>query len=96
MAAPPYEVGDLVHSRIDIFNDGGVPDVPEGSIVAAAGTRGVIVRAATGQGRRSRLIYLVRFEGSDLVLGPTVSCLEEELTQDPSDCHGGSSDEGPP
>jgi nitrogen fixation protein NifZ len=77
-----FEVGDLVYSRIDIHNDGGIPDVEEGGLLAAAGTRGVVVRSGSAQSRPDVRIYLVRFEGPDQILGPPVGCLDEELTQD--------------
>ncbi len=79
-----YEVGDLVFSRTDILNDGGVPDVPESGLLARAGARGVVVRAGSAEARPELRIYLVRFEGTDQVLGPPIGCLEEELTQDES------------
>lgn len=90
MPAPRYRVGDLVFSRSDVYNDGGVPDAEEGALLAAAGTRGVVVRAPTARGRAKAGVYLVRFEGPDQMLGPPVGCLEEEITQDPSQCRGGS------
>jgi nitrogen fixation protein NifZ len=77
-----YEIGDLVYSRIDIHNDGGVPDAEPHALLAGAGTRGVVVRAGSAEARPDVRIYLVRFEGPDQVLGPPVGCLDEELTQD--------------
>jgi nitrogen fixation protein NifZ len=84
MSIRGYEVGDLVYSCVDIHNDGGVPDVEEQGLLAAAGTRGVVVRTGSAEARPERRIYLVRFEGADKVLGPPVGCLDEELTQDES------------
>jgi nitrogen fixation protein NifZ len=88
MAARHYDVGDLVYSRTDIYNDGGVPDAEDGALLAKAGTRGIVVRSARRQAERKPRIYIVRFEGLDQVLGPPVGCLDEELTHDPSE--GGS------
>jgi nitrogen fixation protein NifZ len=85
MASRHYEVGDLVYSRTDIYNDGGVPDVEEGALLAHAGTRGIVVRAARRPPNKPR-IYVVRFEGPDQVLGPPVGCLDEELTDDATRC----------
>jgi nitrogen fixation protein NifZ len=82
MSARGYEIGDLVYSRIDIHNDGGVPDVDPSALLAGAGTRGVVVRAGAAQSHPEVRIYLVRFEGPDQVLGPPVGCLDDELTQD--------------
>jgi nitrogen fixation protein NifZ len=89
MAARRYEVGDLVFSRADIYNDGGVPDVEEGALLAAAGTRGLVVRAPGARVGAGAKVYLVRFEGPDQMLGPPVGCLDEELTNDASKGHAG-------
>jgi nitrogen fixation protein NifZ len=96
MVAPRYSVGDLVFSRADIYNDGGVPDAEGGALLARAGTRGIIVRAGGLQRKNQVRVYFVRFEAHDKTLGPTVGCLEEELTQDPAECrHGPSEDRMP-
>ena len=79
-----YEVGDMVFSRTDIHNDGSVPDVEERALLAAARTRGVVVRAGSVEHRPEVRVYLVRFEGADKVLGPPVGCFDSELTQDES------------
>lgn len=89
MGTRGYEIGDLVFSKIDIYNDGGVPDVEEQGLLAAAGTRGVVVKTGSVQARLDIRIYLVRFEGPHQMLGPPVGCLDEELTQDEG---GGSAD----
>ena len=83
-----YEVGDLVFSRSEIHNDGGIPDVGDDALLAAPGTRGVVVRTGSVQSRPETRLYLVRFEGVDKVLGPPVGCFEEELTQDESAFQG--------
>jgi nitrogen fixation protein NifZ len=94
MAARQYQVGDLVYSRTDIYNDGGVPDAEDGALLAGAGTRGIVVRTARPQPCSKPRIYIVRFEGSNEVLGPAVGCLDEELTQDPSECRSEASGDG--
>ena len=88
MPARRYDVGELVFSRTDIYNDGGAPDAEEGALLAAAGTRGVVVRAARARNRAKTRVYFVRFEGPDQMLGPPVGCLDEEITQDPAECRG--------
>jgi len=60
-----------------------VPDAEEGALLAAAGTRGVVVRAPSSEARAAARVYFVRFEGPDQILGPTVGCLDEEITQNP-------------
>ncbi|MBK1719671.1 nitrogen fixation protein NifZ [Thiocystis violacea] len=72
--------GDLVHAAIDLFNDGGIPDIPENALIAAKGTRGVIVKIGHLEEDPERELYLVRFEGEGLVLGPPTGCWAEELS----------------
>lgn len=78
-----YQPGELVFCTADIYNDGGIPDLPAAALLAQTGTRGVIVKAGHIEETPSIEIYLVRFEGADAVLGPPVGCLGEELTQTP-------------
>lgn len=74
--------GDLVYALIDIHNDGGIPDLPEQALIASAGTRGVIVNIGHLEENPDRELFLVRFEGADLVLGPPTGCWAEELGRD--------------
>jgi nitrogen fixation protein NifZ len=76
--------GDLVYAAADIRNDGGIPDVPEDALIAAAGTRGVIVNIGHLEEDPERELYLVRFEGEGAALGPPTGCWPEELMA-PSD-----------
>jgi nitrogen fixation protein NifZ len=94
MGGRGYGVGDLVFASVDIHNDGGVPDVEERGLLAAAGTRGVVVKTGSAQARPELRVYLVRFEGPDQVLGPPVGCLDEELTQDEKACRSDAHGEG--
>ncbi len=73
------ERGDVVYAAAPILNDGGLPGLDVGALVAEAGTRGVIVNIGHLEDDPSRLIYLVRFEGEGLVLGPPTGCWPEEL-----------------
>lgn len=77
-----YKTGEMVYCVEDIFNDGGIPDIEEGALLAAAGTRGVVVKAGHVQEAPDVEIYLVRFEGEGEILGAPVGCLVEELTQE--------------
>ncbi len=78
-----YEIGDMVFAAEDILNDGGMPGVDEEEgLIAAAGSRGVVVHFGVAELDESKEIYLVRFEtGPDGLLGNPVGCLPEELTQ---------------
>lgn len=79
-----YEVGDMVFAVEDILNDGGMPGVDEAEgLIAAAGTRGVVVHFGVAEMDETQEIYLVQFEnGPDGSLGHPVGCLPEELTQE--------------
>ena len=79
-----YEIGDMVFAAEDILNDGGMPGIEEEEgLIAAAGSRGVVVHCGYVEADEEQAIYLVRFEGGpDGILGDPVGCLPEELTQD--------------
>lgn len=83
MSRTQYEVGDMVFASEDILNDGGMPGMDEEEgVIAAAGTRGVVVHYGVAELDESKEIYLVQFEtGPDGALGLPVGCLPEELTQ---------------
>jgi nitrogen fixation protein NifZ len=84
MALVQYEIGDLVYAATDILNDGGMPGVEEEEgLIAAAGSRGVVVQFGHVEADPDQEIYLVRFEnGPDGTLGDPVGVLPEELTQE--------------
>ena len=71
--------GDAVYAATAIHNDGGIPDLEPGALVADAGPRGVLVNVGHLEEDPGRAIYLVRFEGEGLVLGPPTGCWAEEL-----------------
>jgi nitrogen fixation protein NifZ len=81
MDGASFGLGEIVFATEDLYNDGSLPDLAEGALLAAAGTRGVVVKAGHLDGTQTE-IFAVRFEGADDVLGPPVGCLVEELTQD--------------
>lgn len=72
--------GDLVYAASHIYNDGGIPGVPDQALLAAPGTRGVIVETGHLEEVPERMIYLVRFENEALELGPPTGCWPEELS----------------
>lgn len=83
--------GDLVYATTDIFNDGGIPDLAADALIARAGTRGVVVNVGHLEEDPERELFLVRFEGDDLVLGPPTGCWAEELAGSaPSETASGS------
>ncbi|NCC40822.1 MAG: nitrogen fixation protein NifZ [Gammaproteobacteria bacterium] len=72
--------GDLVYATTEIRNDGGIPDLPVDALVAAPGTRGMLVNIGYLEEDPGRALYLVRFEEPDLFLGPPTGCWGEELS----------------
>lgn len=86
---PTYDYfrGDMVFAATDLFNDEAVdgsvlPEAAPGALLAAAGTRGMIVNVGHPEAAPEHVIYLVSFEtGPDRELGLPFGCLPEELTQ---------------
>ena len=72
--------GDMVYAASHIFNDGGIPEIPDDALLAKPGTRGVIVETGHLEEAPERTIYLVRFEDAELNLGPPTGCWPEELS----------------
>ncbi|MBW9267092.1 MAG: nitrogen fixation protein NifZ [Candidatus Thiodiazotropha sp. (ex. Lucinisca nassula)] len=79
MKLEDLQPGDVVFAASHIFNDGGIPNVPEDELLAEPGTRGVIVETGHLEEAPERLVYLVRFEDRELNLGPPTGCWPEEL-----------------
>lgn len=85
-----YGMGDLVYAAVDLFNEpmeetgeSGIPGVEAGALLAAAGTRGVVVNVGHAEAQPETEIYLVRFEtGPDGNLGQPIGCLPEELSHE--------------
>ena len=86
-----YFRGDMVFAAHDLFNDEAtedgsspMPEAAPGALLAAAGTRGMIVNVGHPQAAPEQIIYLVSFEtGPDNELGLPFGCLPDELTQVP-------------
>lgn len=74
------EKGDAVYADSHIYNDGGIPGLPDGALIAAPGTRGVIIETGHIEEAPERTIFLVRFEDAELNLGPPTGCWPEELS----------------
>lgn len=81
-ASIQYDIGEMVFAAEAMFNDGYIPELPEDALLAAPGTKGVVVMYGYAEANPEQEIYLVRFEGDDGILGPPVGCLPEELIQD--------------
>jgi nitrogen fixation protein NifZ len=97
-APPPprydYFRGDLVYAACDLYNDeaqedgsSAMPEAAPGALLAAAGTRGMIVNVGHPEAAPDQVIYLVSFETGPETdgrreLGLPFGCLADELTQD--------------
>lgn len=83
-----YQMGDMVFAAQDLYNDAveetgesGIPGVVAGSLLASAGTRGVVVNVGHVEAEPGTDIYLVRFELDETGnLSEPVGCLIEELS----------------
>lgn len=83
-----FNMGDLVYAALDLRNDpveetgeSGIPGLEPGELLAAVGTRGVVVNSGHAEADPRQILYLVRFEsGPEGNLGEPIGCLPEELT----------------
>lgn len=75
--------GDVVYAATALYNDGGLHGVAAEALLAAPGTRGVIINIGRLEEDPGATIFLVRFEDAQKSLGPPVGCLPEELTARP-------------
>ena len=80
MELEQLQPGDTVYAASHIYNDGSIPEVPQDALLAPPGTRGVIVETGHLEDAPQRMVYLVRFEDTQLNLGPPTGCWPEELT----------------
>jgi nitrogen fixation protein NifZ len=84
-----FQMGDMVYAGIDLYNEpleetgeSGIPGVAPGALLAAAGTRGVVVNVGHPEEMPNEDIYLVRFEScADGTLAEPIGCLAEELSE---------------
>lgn len=83
-----YDMGDMVFAATDLYNDeltedgrSYLPDTEPHALLAATGTRGVIVNVGHVAELPNEEVYLVRFEtGPDGTLGLPIGCLLDDLT----------------
>ena len=84
-----FVMGDMVFAAQDLFNEpveetgeSGIPGLAPGTLLAVAGTRGVVVNVGHVQAAPEQEIYLVRFElATDGTLAEPIGCLAEELSE---------------
>lgn len=79
MRALKLEPGDTIYATKELRNDGSLPGLEDDAIVAHEGNRGVLINIGHLEEQESQTLYLVRFENSDLDLGPAVTCWPDEI-----------------
>ena len=83
MSFIPPKPGDIIYAREDVLNDGSHPELAENSVIAAAGSRGILVNTGEieidEETQEKREIFLARFEDETKELGPPVGCWPEEV-----------------
>ncbi len=75
--------GDVVYARIDIRNDGSVPDADSDALFANAGAKGMLLNIGHFEENPNVELFLVSFEDASGELGPPVTCLAEEISTTP-------------
>ena len=83
-----FQMGDMVFAAQDLYNESmeetgesSIPGVEPDALLAAAGTRGVVVNVGHAQEMPNEEIYLVRFEmDAEGTLAEPIGCLSDELT----------------
>ena len=85
MSLQGLQPGDMVYAAQALYNDAedGVPDLAPGALIAPAGRRGVLLNVGHVEQQPEDVVYLVRFEQDDQVLGPPIGCWPDELTSSP-------------
>ncbi len=80
MKLEQLEPGDAVYAAAHIYNDGSIPGLSEGALLAEPGARGLLVQVGHLEEAPGRKVFLVRFEDADMNLGPPAGCWPEELS----------------
>jgi nitrogen fixation protein NifZ len=83
-----FQLGDMVFAAQDLYNESleetgesSIPGIAPDALLAAAGTRGVVVNVGHAQEMPNEEIYLVRFEmDAEGTLSESIGCLTDELT----------------
>lgn len=79
MTLNDLQPGDMVFAATTIVNDGSIPGLDEGVVLAMDGTRGVLINTGHLEEQPTQALYLVRFETAAGELGPATACWPEEL-----------------
>ncbi len=84
-ALKQLQPGDMLFAATDISNDGSLPGLDEGALLARTGTRGVLINTGHLEENPAQELFLVRFENDQHDLGPAVTCWPEELSTSPAE-----------
>jgi nitrogen fixation protein NifZ len=84
-----FKMGDMVYAAQDLYNEAleetgesAIPGVAPEAMLAATGTRGVVVNVGHAQEMPNEEIYLVRFElDAEGTLAEPIGCLSDELSE---------------
>jgi nitrogen fixation protein NifZ len=84
-----FKMGDMVYAAQDLYNEAleetgesAIPGVAPEAMLAATGTRGVVVNVGHAQEMPNEEIYLVRFElDAKGTLAEPIGCLSDELSE---------------
>ncbi|ANE56753.1 nitrogen fixation protein NifZ [Methylomonas sp. DH-1] len=79
MNVEDLDLGDVVYAAHEIIDDGSMPEGEEGTVLAEAGARGVIVMKGHVEEDPALTVFLVRFEDRELNLGRPIGCWTEDL-----------------
>jgi len=85
MTIEQLQPGDMIYAATEVLNDGSLPDMDDGALIASTGCRGVLINTGHLEEDESKSIYLVRFEDAAGELQPPVGCWPEELSAQPID-----------
>lgn len=75
--------GDVVYARVEIRNDGSVPDAEEDFLFASPGSKGMLLNIGHFEENPNKELFLITFEDASGELGPPVACLAEEISATP-------------
>lgn len=83
-----FQMGDMVYAAQDLYNEAleetgesAIPGLATEALLAAVGTRGVIVNVGHAKEMPDEEIYLVRFEtDAGGTLAEPIGCLADELS----------------
>lgn len=84
-----FQMGDMVFAAVDLYNEAveetgesGIPGIEPEALLAATGTRGVIVNVGHAKEMPDEEIFLVRFEmDAEGTLSEPIGCLSDELSE---------------